>query len=290
MKKILASLLVLALCAPAMAATISLSDLGGGQAKITVDATADGVNIVGLGLDVDVTGGSVSAVSVDTANFNIFPDAAYSQELGGDYVYGTGSPVAAKTVPGQIDLPQSSFALSLGMLNGEAVAGADGAFTVEIVLQLGASATAIDVCENATRGGIVATDGSALDADCAHLDIVGGPCYTGPDLTEWQNLGSPASWCTDTQCHGDANNATEQIGKGFYSVGYQDINILLGGFATAYVDPVSSPWIAADFDHGQEQIGKGFYRVGYNDINVLLAWFANAGIPADCQTATPVSP
>ncbi|MHC4772624.1 MAG: hypothetical protein ACYS8S_03410, partial [Planctomycetota bacterium] len=119
MKKILASLLVLALCAPAMAATITLEDIGGGQATITVATEGEEANIVGLGLDVVVTGGEVTAVSVDTANFNIFPDYAYFLETDEDpngYEYGEGHPVAAMLEAGKLELPQSSFALSLGNL------------------------------------------------------------------------------------------------------------------------------------------------------------------------------
>jgi hypothetical protein len=114
-----------------MAATITLEDIGGGQATITVATEGEEANIVGLGLDVVVTGGEVTAVSVDTANFNIFPDYAYFLETDEDpngYEYGEGHPVAAMLEAGKLELPQSSFALSLGNLNGEETPGADGAW------------------------------------------------------------------------------------------------------------------------------------------------------------------
>ncbi|MHC5198586.1 MAG: SIMPL domain-containing protein, partial [Planctomycetota bacterium] len=174
MKKILASLLVLALCAPAMAATITVEDIGGGQATITVATEGEEANIVGLGLDVVVTGGEVTAVSVDTANFNIFPDYAYFLETDEDpngYEYGEGHPVAAMLEAGKLELPQSSFALSLGNLNGEETPGADGA--TEVVITVDWSGDLLEVCENATRGGIVANGeeaGIPLDAECAELE------------------------------------------------------------------------------------------------------------------------
>ncbi|MHC5180343.1 MAG: hypothetical protein ACYSOW_00465 [Planctomycetota bacterium] len=141
MKKILASLLVLALCAPAMAATITLEDIGGGQATITVATEGEEANIVGLGLDVVVTGGVVTEVDVPALaaqNFNIFPDYAYVLETDEDpngYEYGEGHPVAAMEEAGKLELPQSSFALSLGNLNGIDTPGADGA--AEVVITVG---------------------------------------------------------------------------------------------------------------------------------------------------------
>ena len=189
MKKILASLLVLALCAPAMAATITIEDIGGGQATITVATEGEEAPIVGLGLDVDVTGGEVTAVSVDTANFNIFPDYAYFLETDEDpngYEYGEGHPVAAMEEAGKLELPQSSFALSLGNLNGEEIAGADGA--AEVVITVTWSGDLLEVCENATRGGIVANGeeeaGIALDAECAELAGGCATCFGDDDGNE----------------------------------------------------------------------------------------------------------
>ncbi|MHC5162773.1 MAG: hypothetical protein ACYSO4_06620, partial [Planctomycetota bacterium] len=171
MKKILASLLVLALCAPAMAATITLEDIGGGQATITVATEGEEANIVGLGLDVTVTGGVVTAVDVDdmaVQKFDIFPDYAYFLETDEDpndgYEYGEGHPVAAMLEAGKLELPQSSFALSLGNLNGEEIAGADGA--AEVVITVTWDGDLLEVCENATRGGIVNVDSEKLEAEC----------------------------------------------------------------------------------------------------------------------------
>jgi hypothetical protein len=174
MKKILASLLVLAMCAPAMAATISVVDNTDGTATVTVAVEGEEPNIVGLALDVDAGGSAtVTDVVIETGNFNIYPDAAYTEELGDGYDYGEGGPVAAKATRGEISLPQSSFALSFGNLNGATTAGADGAASVEITITL-SEPNSLTVCENSTRGGIVAVNGDALDADCDSADITGG--------------------------------------------------------------------------------------------------------------------
>lgn len=123
------------------------------------------------------------------------------------------------------------------------------------------------------------------------LEVSG--CYTGPDLAEWIAMGKPESWCGLRQCHGDADNKKEQIGKGSYWVGYHDINILLAGFAQHYKgDPIAQPWIAADFNHKIEPYGKCYTRIAFQDINILLKYFAkpDALVPGDCQTPNPVRP
>jgi hypothetical protein len=128
------------------------------------------------------------------------------------------------------------------------------------------------------------------------------PCYTGPDVTAWNDVNQPSSWCYADQCHGDADGATEVMGRATVQVGYNDIAILLAGFGEAYSgDPTvdgpdddSDPdtWIAADFDHATETMGRATVRVGYNDITVLLAYFGDdyTTMPGDCQTGSPVSP
>ena len=110
------------------------------------------------------------------------------------------------------------------------------------------------------------------------------PCAHS-DYFEWLSVGKPLSWCYPKQCYGDADGADEKYGKGFVSVGVNDLNILLAGWKNAvYVDPATDPWIAADFDHAKEKYGKGFVRVGVNDLNILLTYWkvVNTSVPADC--------
>jgi hypothetical protein len=252
--------------------------------------------MVGISLDIAYTSGTGKVIDVDEtsitpATFNIFPDAAYTQELGDGYTYGEGTPVCNVSGPGEIAVPgtQTTFALCMGMLNGETTAGAAGATVVTIDLDVDATCV-VAITENADRGGIIATDGTPLDISSqigGQIDPE-GCTYTGPDQTEWVAVGSPASWCGVSQCHGDADDAFETIGKGSFAVGYNDIDILLAGFNTAYT--IGDYWIAADFDHAAETIGKGTFRVGYNDIDILLAWFNTTSVPTDCQTGSPVSP
>ena len=283
MKKILASLLVLALCAPAMAATISIVEGTGadaGKAIVTIDSTGDTVNMVGLGLDVDTTA-DVTAVEIVTPDFNIYPDAAYSEELGDGYVYGEGTPVAAKLVAGEIALATSpqSFALSFGNLNGIDVAGATGADTVVVKLTLAATGD-VTVCENATRGGIVAVDGTALDAACAGpvtINVGPGECFSsaaGQKYTDWVAWGKPDCWCFKKQCNGDINGSSF-IGK---PVTTADLNTFKATFnqIDSVVQGVAGG-ICADLNHAAF-IGK---RVTTADLNTFKTYFnvAEASVP-----------
>ncbi len=140
------------------------------------------------------------------------------------------------------------------------------------------------------------TDPNAYNGPQQMQIVLINGCYTGPDYDEWVLVGRPASWCYPRQCHGEADNAMEIIGKCMTWVGYNDIDILNAGFKRAYpgcgsvpgpapADPdTTHPWIAADFNHAAEQIGKDWYRVGYDDIAVLNISFKNdAANPPDCN-------
>ncbi len=193
MKKALVILVVLALCVPAMAATVVITDNADGTATVEIDATADGQNIVGLALEIDVTvGGDITAAALVQASiddgFNIYMDAAYTQEQGGDYVYGTGTPIADKAVVGEVAI-SNNFAVSAGALNGEAVPGADGALIVNITVTVDGDTT-ITVQENGLRGGIVLADGSGADITNGIAGVVTGTITVPPpvgckgDITE----------------------------------------------------------------------------------------------------------
>jgi uncharacterized delta-60 repeat protein len=120
-------------------------------------------------------------------------------------------------------------------------------------------------------------------------------CYTGPDYSEWVNVGKPSCWCYPKQCHGDATGSDEEFGRGNYvSVGFNDFQLLLQGYnKNPYVDPVTNPWICADFTHSDEEFGRGnWVRVGFADFQILLSYYNDpcSTVPADCLTSSPVSP
>ena len=300
MERILVGLMVLALCVPTMAATVSIVDNSDGTGTITVTAEG-GLNIVGLALDVDVIGGQVTSVDIAPPTCNIYLDAAY--DLGGSYTYGAGTPNANQTAGGEIALPSASFTLSVGCLNGPATPGADGAVSIVITLAFDAEST-VCIQENPIRGGIVLTDGTGEDITNGAAGVVCGTlipcpciCWTGDAASTLEFVAVAAAgalndcWCASNnprQCHGDATGLPAE-GKLLYHVSTLDLGILLNAWNKNLADLVAAnpADICADFDHQAE--GKLLYRVSTIDLGILLANWNIAGGPApDCADALGV--
>jgi len=294
MKK-LALVLVLAMAVPAMAAvTFTAVDNGDGQLKISY--TADpGDAPRGVGLRVTIVGATVApdgVVAVDPA-FNTYIDYAASNP--GNFNVGDGHPLALATEAGALTEAASDFSISMGVLDetGNQAPAGESADPLIILQLVGDPGTAnVTICADTLRGPDSGVVGSVLEsnlqAGCIAVDveITGeGPCIdpAHPDYAEWVAVGQPSSWCAPSQCYGDADGQQEQIGKGMFSVGFNDITILLAGFNKPDTDANFASWIAADFTRDAEQIGKGMFRVGFNDINVLLANFNKAVVPTDCN-------
>ena len=243
MKKILVSLLVLALCTPAMAATVTINDNGDGTGTIVVDAGEPNA-IVGLALNINATGGNITAVSIDgTANptFNIYPDAAHDLEEAeeGSYTYGAGTPIADQEAAGEVAV-SNNFAISVGSLNGEETPGADGASTVTINIEVDAD-TNICVEENALRGGIVLAGGDGVDIDG---EIV---C---DDIT--------------ASCKGDINNGGVGDGK----VSALDISELI-----VYLTPYAPLYEVTPIPSGDEYLNlNGDTKISALDISALIVY------------------
>jgi hypothetical protein len=179
MKK-LAILMVLLMAAPLFAdATVTITDNGDLTATVSVAAP---VNIVGMGLEMSVDAGTVDALSIDQALMNIYMDAAYTEEAGDGYAYGEGTPICDCATAGEIALPQASFCVSAGMLNGETVAGADGYAQVDIQVTV-SEAAELCVAPNALRGGAVDINGDEQVFAQVCADVTGGGCACWGDAT-----------------------------------------------------------------------------------------------------------
>ncbi|MHC4890871.1 MAG: right-handed parallel beta-helix repeat-containing protein, partial [Planctomycetota bacterium] len=102
------------------------------------------------------------------------------------------------------------------------------------------------------------------------------------DYWEWVNVGKPECWCYKYQCYGDADGMRNgNILVGFSRVREQDLNVLISGWKVGgYVDPVTHPWICADFDRTLNgNFIVGYSRVREQDLNILVAhWKDDSGI------------
>lgn len=299
MKKVLPILLVAAMALPVWADVAVTTDVSvPGELTVTITPSGDAA-IRGAALEfVRQTGDAVidDAADVAVSGLNTNIDYFYTNGLGlvtGDTPNGEGHAAAKIDAAGAIDdsadnrLPAVDFAVSAGYLDAAGTQlGQTGPITI-VITYTGTVDSEILIAENALRGGIVGDDLGTITFPAVNPVVTfGEPECIAPDhadYAQWELVGKPDSWCAPSQCYGDADGQKEQIGKPFFSVGYNDINILLAGFKQNYSDPITNPWIAADFDRQSEQIGKPFFRVGYNDINILLAYFKQATVPTDCN-------
>lgn len=278
MKKLILTLLVFGLAMPAMAATLVITDNLDGTATVTV--TAEGsVNIVGLALDVDVTaGGDLTAAVVNTATFNIYMDAAYSEVNGDGYTYGEGSAIASQTVAGEVAI-SNNICISAAALNGESTAGATGSASVSITISASANTT-IQIKENDPRGGIILVDGTGEDITSGTAGVVEGTITAGgtecmmdthPDYAAWEAAGKPDCWCYEFNCKGDADGKA-QFG---YQVLSDDLAILAAAYGQALASGAAGH--CADFDR-QAQFG---YRVLSDDLAILAGAYGQAVASCD---------
>lgn len=287
MKKILASLLVLALCAPAMAVQFGLIGNTDGTATITIDT--EGAVVRGVAIKVTAAGGltDVNGATVNPA-FNTYID--YAHDAGAAYTaVGQGHPFAADGAAGVAVNGATTFVISMGVLDqGGNQAGFNGAGDlITFPVGDGEVCIAADTLRGPDSGVVGDAALTSNIASVACVTVSSGPvdCIpsTNPSYAQWVAVGKPDSWCNPRQCHGDANGAQETIGKGSFWVGYADLNVFLQGFSKVYVDPVTTPWISADFSRSAETIGKGSFRVGYADLNIFLNYFSKTTVPDDCN-------
>jgi hypothetical protein len=181
MKKILVALLVLALVAPAMAVTLSGSDLGGGKMRISYDVPSGEV-LRGVALKLSTTvgtatiAGTADVTAIDSF-FDVFIDYAFSVPAGFTVTPRVGHPLANPAAAGQLTaFPASTFSLSMGALD---ETGNQGGVTgtgvlCEIQYTLTADAT-IKIEADTLRGGAVVGDDVTQPTLPADVLLVGAP-------------------------------------------------------------------------------------------------------------------
>lgn len=298
MKKVFLVLAVLFLASPAWAAvTISCSV---DSNCVTVDYNNTEPNHVrGFGLDITVDNGAkITAVTSFVADYNIYPGSIDINDQTGD-VDANGSPIADAVKYPNVTQPGIGFGgvtVEMGALYEGGPASVNAPADIDILFKVYVDKDCnVTVADNVARGGIVMENPQASSNDNLPIScyVSGPPCYTGPDVTEWGNVGSPDSWCYPKQCHGDATGSDEVFSRQPVSVGLEDFLALIAGYnETGYVDPATHPWIAADFTHSDEQFSRQSVRVGLEDFLVLIEYYNDPceTVPADCLTADPCDP
>lgn len=284
MRKVVLLLVAALLAAPAMAA-VNFTVTGSTDGTLTISYdTTDGDLPRGIALTVSCTAGATvldetNVVSVDTA-YNTYIDWAYSNLSG--YDIGMGHPLAEMAGAGVLATAASDFSICMGVLD-QAGNQAAGPATADplIVLELddnGAADTEVTVDVDNLRGGVV---GSQLDVtglpDTVTVEFGGSPCMaeTNADFTRWDDLGRPACWCYEKQCHGDADG----IGAfgGLVPVYELDLAIFVAAYGQT---TLPEGGICADFDH--IAAFGGLVAVYTEDLALLVANYGQTAV-APCS-------
>lgn len=292
MKKMLLVLAILAIATPAWAAVvITATDSGGGVATISYDASGEGSLVRAFALDITVTGSAtITAAGVVDPNYWVHPGSMtfWAGDVNSEGTAVCDANVYAGTLPG---LDTNGLTLEMATLYVGANTPDNSGALCTVTVDSGCS---LSVAVNSIRGAVVLEDGTVPTVDvttgATNIPISFGDCYTGPDVTAWEDRLKPDSWCNPRQCHGDADGLLDETrGKLDYWVSYGDLDLYLDGFpidTTLYVDEANDPWIAADFDHEIDDTrGKLDYYVSYGDLDIYLAWFpidSTIGPDANC--------
>ncbi len=291
MRKLLV-LIVLAFVVPAMAdVTMTVTDNGTDDGWFTISYVADGGGERPRAFGIDITADNDANIcDVNTSGCQLFD--IYMGTFNGEA--GTGSPVAPSDDPGAAGaMGTSAVTIEMGSLYvGGPNAPAYSGNLIKVRVNKSCNITLSGNSARAGSGCILEDASEATMNYTAATSKAIAVTYGGPDVAEWHVVSKPASWGTARQCHGDADGAQEEFGKGNWVwVGFADIDLLLDGYSLPDTDPNFSTWIAADFDHASEEFGKGNYvRVGFADIDVLLKYYSlpDANVPGDCQSCNPV--
>jgi len=301
MRKICFVLIAL-LVSPALAdVSVTCSQEGGaGSDQFIVEYSIDDANLPrAFGLDIEVIVGTATIDTLDYSDpcFWVHPGTIVIES---GSVTDEGTAVAPSDDPCALGgLTTQGVTIEMGSLyDPNDTAHQDPPASSGILLRFTVSdlPCTIEVRDNAARGGVVLEDATAAVTDLpstCEMEI-GEECFPSahPDYAQWVTVGKPTTWCYPKQCHGDATNSSEPFGRGKYvDVGSQDVTLLLSGYnkyTTEYSDPITHPWIAADFTHSQEPFGRGKYvYVGSQDVTELLIWYnvyttETAPTPSDC--------
>jgi len=285
MKKMFLMLAVMLLVSAAYAADVTIScSVDGDEVTVNYSAATAADTPRGMGLNIALSSGTIASVTKNTSNgYWVYPGSIDVE--GAEY---NGTPVAAGGVG------QSSMVIEMGALhsptgvgNGPAQSGEVIKFTVDP----DGSDSDITISADATRGGVVKYDATEADVTYTGCTVIGEEpeCFPSahPKYSEWLSVGSPTSWCHPKQCYGDASGSDEQFGRNnWVSVGSADLGIMISGYnKSGYSDPVTHPWISADFTRSAEQFGRNnWVRVGSADFAILVQYYnkAAAQVPADC--------
>jgi hypothetical protein len=294
MKKILASLIVLALVAPVMAdVAVTATESSPGVLEITVTPSGDPAPVIRgvallLGLDAANTGdGQATDASIDDSlntNIDYYVTNPIVDADEDNVPDDPGHPAADPAGPGVATLPSADLSLCSGYLDST---GAQGGLTGPAVFTVnysGTSDTLVSIALDTLRGSIVGDDIGDVTVQETQLVTFGGdPCRDKVLAVDGATAAAlydryvaegedPSSWCWQYQCRGDADGLEETVFiSGTFRTYQADLNLLIISWK---LTPESEPAAAdprADINHAEESVFiSGTYSVYQQDLNELI--------------------
>ena len=287
MKKILATLVLLALVMPAAAVDVTVVPSATETCAFDIMINTTGAEVVrGVAVTVsldaatvgDATNGENGAVVAVNSAMNCYMD--YASTTPATYALGDGHPLADLSAAGEPTFPASDFSVCLGVLDETGnQGGLNTGGTAEVLCTIVVSgSTTVTIAEDTYRGGIVGDDIDTVSASSSCSVVCGpGPCITESDpvYANWVKAGEPEAWCWRFGCKGDANNdfsGKDKAGARVW-VDSSDLTIFLAGWQKKDNDANMADWIAADCNmdfSGKDKTG-GRVWVDSSDLTIFLA-------------------
>ena len=288
MKKIILTLTVLILAAPALGSVDITCDCNPDTNEVTVTvAVSESGRPRAFALDFTASeDANILDYTYAHPNYPIFPGQIDINAVTG-IVDAYGSPICDAGYPGTLGGKDTNgISIEMGSLyDGEANAPDANGVLLKFIVDVNESSD-ITIAENVIRGGgVIMEDLGAVTVNLTGCSF--GGCFPSghPDYAEWQAVGEPDSWCYPSQCYGDADGLQQDVGHGaMRSVAGDDVAILVAGYKLVYGgDPDVDTWIAADFDHAEQDVGHGaMRRVAGNDVSILVTYYKITPIATDC--------
>lgn len=302
MKKVLLSLLILALAAPALADVAVTAAQVGTSKVLRVTVTPSGTAAVrGVALVLETTDGNAALAAgtdVVTAGLNTFIDYGFSVPTG--FNVGVGNAAAQWNAAGVVaTYPAPKFSVCAGYLAPSGQLGQTNAITFDVTYAMTSTST-IAISLDTLRGGIVGdTLGTVTVAPTATITLASAECVktTAPFYADWVAFGKPNCWCYAKNCRGDVDGLKQGNSvTGYVYVFTNDLNKFLAAYNIK--EAPKGPGVAsvvngicADFDHARQGNSvTGYIRVFTNDLNIFLASYnvkeppKGPGVP-DCDMA-----
>jgi len=291
MKKVLVTLVVLALAVPVWAAVNITCTPGTGAdcnlvaVKFVVSGEPNKVSGFGLDIKVD-SGAKIKSISDVNAVYWVYPGSIVI--INGE-VNDVGTPIGDPSkFPGTLGgLDTNGITIEMGALHdppGDTYLPGSGTL---LKFRVDKNCT-VTIQENTIRGGVVLTNPSVdptVNATGCQV-VCGGECFPNTYTTyaDWKTLNMPDCWCGTLvpaprakwpyQCDGDIDNAP----YGPYQVYTPDLTIVANNWKKKITDPTLNP--CADVTHKP----YGAYRVYTDDLTIVATnWKKKpAQLPGNC--------